>query len=123
MLTLLSVLRYGRPRPNPPCIRTIPLNKNNSFSTSQTQAVVNKDPTASMIFRLQAEVGRLRSLLTCTEPEAQRTGRVSFGATRKESDGQIAAIEGKIREHQISLARRDNLGGSDVPNRRLDWDE
>ncbi len=75
-----------------------------------------------MISRLQAEVERLRSLLTCTESEAQQTSGESFGVMRKESDGQIAAIEGKIQEQQISLARRDNI---DMPaevqsNLRLD---
>ncbi len=102
------------------------LNKNNSPTLHQTQAVVNKNPTASIIVRLKAEVERLRSLLTCTGPETEQTGCVGFEAMRKESShGQIAAIEGKIREHQISLARRDNhLGGSaNMPSRRLDWDE
>ncbi len=80
-----------------------------SRSLHQTRAVVNKDPTASMISRLQAEVERLRTLLTCTESEIQQTGGGSFGVMRTESDGQIAAIEGKIREQQKSLARRDDL--------------
>ncbi len=131
-LTSISTLRYANSAKHIKVLKVPPSSlfmndlTNLTRSVHQTRAVVNEDPTASMISRLQAEVERLRSLLTCTESETQQqggggSGGGNFGAMRKESHGQIAAIEGKIREQQISLARRDNLDKSNMPSRRLVW--